>query len=125
MGFIRFPGLSRPPSLPSPSLARSPKAGTSSRMMPSRSTSSCQPSRSPTGSPNPSECNPSLDNHSNSHLIAIVSHSVMPHSFIGGEADVCLIVKDLEKGWKENHENTVHHYKELLGEKQVSSINEV
>ena len=41
------------------------------------------------------------------------------------ESDICLIVKDLQKGWKENHEPTTQHYQELLSSKGVDFINEV
>jgi hypothetical protein len=41
------------------------------------------------------------------------------------ESDVCLIVKDLEKGWKVDHEPTAQHYKELLESHDITYITEV
>lgn len=57
--------------------------------------------------------------------IIILFFSVLPNSFRNEESDICLIVKDLEKGWKVDHEPTIHHYKELLESKNVSCIKEV
>ena len=39
--------------------------------------------------------------------------------------DICLIVKDLEKGLKIDHEPTVNHFNELLNEKGVDEITQV
>ena len=41
--------------------------------------------------------------------------------------DVCLIVKDLKKGLREDHEESVNHFKDLIEEKGVTSemVNEV
>lgn len=49
----------------------------------------------------------------------------LPHPVRTKESDVCLIVKDLEKGWKINHEPTAEHYQELLRAKNISCVNEV
>lgn len=48
----------------------------------------------------------------------------MPHSPIVDKTDVCIIVKDLEKGLKVDHESSVNHFKDLLSEKgvEVSSV---
>lgn len=43
----------------------------------------------------------------------------MPHSPIVDNKDVCLFVKDLEKGLKVDHEDTINHFKDLLREKGV------
>lgn len=51
--------------------------------------------------------------------------SSLPHPVRTKESDVCLIVKDLEKGWKINHEPTAEHYQELLRAKNISCVNEV
>ena len=50
---------------------------------------------------------------------------MLPNSFRNEESDICLIVKDLEKGWKIGHEPTTHHYQELLDSKNVKGIKEV
>ena len=49
---------------------------------------------------------------------------VLPHSPIVDKTDVCIIVKDLEKGLKVDHESSVNHFKDLLSEKgvEVSSV---
>ncbi|KAI9555845.1 hypothetical protein GHT06_018362 [Daphnia sinensis] len=49
----------------------------------------------------------------------------LPNPFLNGDCDICLIVKDLEKGWKVDHEPTTHYYQELLDSKNVSFITEV
>lgn len=51
--------------------------------------------------------------------------TVLPNSFRNEESDICLIVKDLEKGWKIGHEPTTHHYQELLDSKNVKGIKEI
>lgn len=51
--------------------------------------------------------------------------SQLPEPFLDNDSDICLIVKDLEKGWKVDHEPTIHHYQELLQTKKVSCISEV
>ena len=38
---------------------------------------------------------------------------------------MCLIVKDLEKGLKIDHEPTVNHFNELLNEKGIDEITQV
>ena len=43
----------------------------------------------------------------------------MPNPIRNTDAEICLIVKDLEKGWKVNHDPTIHHYKGLLAEHGV------
>jgi len=49
----------------------------------------------------------------------------LPNSFLKRDNDICLIVKDLEKGWKKDHEPTIHHYKELLQKKDIDFVNEI
>ncbi|XP_057367298.1 ribosomal L1 domain-containing protein CG13096-like [Daphnia carinata] len=49
----------------------------------------------------------------------------LPNPFLNGDCDICLIVKDLEKGWKVDHEPTTQYYQELLDSKNVSFITEV
>ncbi|KZS07082.1 putative Ribosomal L1 domain-containing protein [Daphnia magna] len=49
----------------------------------------------------------------------------LPNPFLDGDCDICLIVKDLEKGWKVDHEPTTQNYQELLDSKNVSFITEV
>ena len=39
--------------------------------------------------------------------------------------DVCLIVKDLEKGIKVDHEPTVNHFKDMLSEKGIDCVTQV
>ena len=39
--------------------------------------------------------------------------------------DVCLIVKDMEKGLKIDYEPTLNHFNELLSEKGVADITQV
>lgn len=51
--------------------------------------------------------------------------SKLPNPFLDGDCDICLIVKDLEKGWKVDHEPTTQNYQELLDSKNVSFITEV
>ena len=47
--------------------------------------------------------------------------SPLPHSVLPEENEVCLFVKDLEKGLKVDHEPTVQHFKELLQDKGLPS----
>ena len=49
---------------------------------------------------------------------------VLPHSPIVDKTDICIIVKDLEKGLKVDHEPTVNHFKDMLSSKgvEVSSV---
>jgi len=49
----------------------------------------------------------------------------LPHSHTPDTKDVCLIVKDMEKGIRPDHENTVRHYENLLAEKGVKGITKV
>ena len=49
----------------------------------------------------------------------------LPHSPLPPTRDVCLIVKDLEKGIKVDHENTVRHFTDLLAEKGVKGVTQV
>jgi len=49
----------------------------------------------------------------------------LPHSHTPDTRDVCLIVKDMEKGIRPDHENTVRHYENLLAEKGVKGITKV
>jgi len=55
------------------------------------------------------------------HLLRIT----LPRCSIPEPRDVCLIVKDLEKGLKVDHEPTINHFKELLSEKGVADITQV
>jgi len=45
----------------------------------------------------------------------------LPHCVIQPPRDVCLITKDLKKGLKEDHEDSVNHFKDLMEEKGVSN----
>ena len=47
--------------------------------------------------------------------------SVLPHSPLVDSKDVCVITRDLEKGLKVDHEDSVNHYKDLLSEKGVEA----
>jgi len=49
----------------------------------------------------------------------------LPECSIPEPRDVCLIVKDLEKGLKIDHEPTVNHFNELLNEKGIDEITQV
>jgi len=49
----------------------------------------------------------------------------LPECSIPEPRDICLIVKDLEKGLKIDHEPTVNHFNELLNEKGVDQITQV
>jgi len=49
----------------------------------------------------------------------------LPHSPLPGSKDVCLFVKDLEKGLKVDHEGTVQHFNNLLADKGVTGITKV
>jgi len=51
--------------------------------------------------------------------------SKLPNSFLSKDNDICLIVKDLEKGWKKDHEPTIHHFKEYLDKKNINFVNEI
>ena len=50
--------------------------------------------------------------------------SVLPHVPIVDSKDICIITKDLQKGLKVDHEDTVNHFKDLLSSKgvEVSSV---
>ena len=45
--------------------------------------------------------------------------SVLPHLALPDPHDVCLFVKDIERGIRPDHEPTVLKYKDLLAEKGV------
>jgi len=49
----------------------------------------------------------------------------LPHSCLPADSDVLLIVKDIERGIKSDHENTLLHYQDLLKEHNVTAISEV
>jgi len=49
----------------------------------------------------------------------------LPHSTVPSPIDVCLIVKDLKKGLKEDHEDSVNHFKDLLEDQGVKQVTEV
>jgi len=49
----------------------------------------------------------------------------LPHSPISSNNDVCLFVKDLEKGLKVDHEGTVNHFNSLLVDKGVKNVTQV
>merc|ERR1719233_307221 len=49
----------------------------------------------------------------------------LPHSPLPGNKDVCLFVKDLEKGLKVDHEGSVQHFTNLLADKGVQGITKV
>lgn len=49
----------------------------------------------------------------------------LPHHHTPDSRDVCLIVKDIEKGIKPDHDDTVRHYEALLAEKGVKGVTKV
>ena len=49
----------------------------------------------------------------------------LPHCSIPEPRDVCLIVKDLEKGLKTDHEPTLNHFNDLLSSKGIDNITQV
>jgi len=49
----------------------------------------------------------------------------LPHSPLPANKDVCLFVKDLEKGLKVDHEDTVNHFTSLLADKGVTGVTKV
>jgi len=49
----------------------------------------------------------------------------LPHSTLPPTKDVCLFVKDLEKGLKVDHEGTVQHFTSLLADKGVKGVTKV
>jgi len=49
----------------------------------------------------------------------------LPHPHTADTRDVCLIVKDLQKGIRTDHEDTVRHFENLLSEKGVKGITKV
>ena len=49
----------------------------------------------------------------------------MPHCVVPDPVDVCLIVKDLQKGLKVDHEPTVNIFSELLADKGVRNVTKV
>lgn len=49
----------------------------------------------------------------------------LPHCPLPPTMDVCLFVKDLEKGIKVDHEDTVRHFTDLLAEKGVKGVTQV
>jgi len=49
----------------------------------------------------------------------------LPHTPLPQSRDVCLIVKDLEKGIKSDHEATVQHFQSLLADKGIDKITQV
>jgi len=50
---------------------------------------------------------------------------LLPHPTTPATRDVCLIVKDFEKGIRPDHEPTVAHYEALLAEKGVKGVTKV
>merc|ERR1712071_22014 len=51
--------------------------------------------------------------------------TTLPNTCLKRDNDICLIVKDLEKGWKKDHEPSMHHYKELLAKKGIDFVDEI
>ena len=49
----------------------------------------------------------------------------LPHCPLPDTKDICLIVKDLQKGIKVDHEDTVNHFSQLLQEKGVAAKVEI
>merc|ERR550519_2584386 len=49
----------------------------------------------------------------------------LPHTPMPPSRDICLIVKDLEKGIKPDHEATVEHFQSLLADKGINQITQV
>jgi ribosome biogenesis protein UTP30 len=60
-------------------------------------------------------CGIKLPKASRRHLLKVT----LPHPPITDIKDICLIVKDLEKGLKVDHEATINHFKALLADKGV------
>merc|ERR1719376_2032031 len=50
---------------------------------------------------------------------------LLPHPATPATRDICLIVKDFEKGIRPDHEPTVAHYEALLAEKGVKGVTKV
>ena len=51
--------------------------------------------------------------------IFLCFYSNLPHGLLPEPTDVCLIVKDLQKGLTVDHEPSANHFKELLADKGV------
>ena len=49
----------------------------------------------------------------------------LPHSPYPPTPDICLFVKDLQKGLKVDHEDTIRHFADLLEEKGVKGITQI
>lgn len=49
----------------------------------------------------------------------------LPHSPLGPRPDICLFVKDLQKGLKVDHEDTIRHFTDLLAEKGIKGVTQV
>ena len=50
---------------------------------------------------------------------------MLPHCSVQEPRDVCLIVKDLEKGLNVDHEQTLHYFNELMTSKGIDNITQV
>lgn len=48
-------------------------------------------------------------------------NSSLPHGLLPEPTDVCLIVKDLQKGLKVDHEPSANHFKDLLADKGIGA----
>jgi len=49
----------------------------------------------------------------------------LPHSPLPPRPDICLFVKDLQKGLKVDHEDTIRHFTDLLAEKGVKGVTQI
>lgn len=58
-------------------------------------------------------------------VIMFLSFSSLPYPVRSPESEVCLIVKDLVKGWNHGHEQTAEFYRALFQKKGLKCITEV
>ena len=49
----------------------------------------------------------------------------LPHSPLAPRPDICLFVKDLQKGLKVDHEDTIRHFTDLLSEKGIKGVTQI
>ena len=74
---------------------------------------------------------PTINRYKWKHLQEILeftfirNFSELPNCCVAEPRDVCLIVKDLEKGLKVDHESTLNHFNELLASKGVDNITQI
>ena len=58
-------------------------------------------------------------------MLYVIYCSSLPHCSVPEPRDVCLIVKDMEKGLNIDHEPTLNHFKDLLASKGINNITQV